>query len=199
MASFTRAHPSVRVAVLDRLEVSPRRVLFDVQLPSNSRVGWSDELGKSADVETVELIDANANTETYRVLFTGRTFVPMVKRLRLLRRFPFPVQGGVATWLVVGPEGRVRRMISALRRSRVVFRVDAVRRGFRADVRQLLTPRQRDVLRRAVAEGYFDVPRRVSLTELAARMSVAASTLSVTLAVIEKKIVEPFAAGESLR
>lgn len=198
MAPLTRAHPSVRVEVIDRLEVSPRRVLFDVQLPSRSRVDWGVELGKLAGVETVELIDANPQMEIYRVLFTGRTFVPLVKRLRILRRFPFPVQDGVATWLVVGHESRIRGLISTLRRSHIVFRVDSVRRGLRADARLLLTSHQRDVLHRAVAEGYFEVPRRISLTELAARMGLAASTLSVTLAVIEKKIVEPIATGETV-
>jgi predicted DNA binding protein len=40
-------------------------------------------------------------------------------------------------------------------------------------------------------EGYFDVPRRISLTRLATKVGVATSTLSVTLALIEKKILEP--------
>jgi hypothetical protein len=55
-----------------------------------------------------------------------------------------------------------------------------------------MTPRQQEILQRALAAGYFDVPRRISLTELAVRIGVATSTLSVTLAVIEKKIVESF-------
>ncbi len=42
-----------------------------------------------------------------------------------------------------------------------------------------------------MAEGYFEVPRRISLTKLAPKIGVSMSTLSVTLAVIEKKILEP--------
>jgi HTH DNA binding domain len=194
MATLTRAHPSVRVDVMDRLEISARRVLFDLQLPSKPRVDWNEELRKLSGVEAVELIDADSRYEIYRVIFTGRTFVPLVKRLRILRRFPFPVQDGVATWIVVGPESRVRGLITNLRRSRIAFSVDSLRRGLRTEARQLLTPRQREVLGHAIADGYFDVPRRVSLTKLATRLGVAASTLSVTLAVIEKKIVEPFGA-----
>jgi predicted DNA binding protein len=195
MAALTRSHPSLRVEVVDRLEISPHKVLFDIRLPSRARTPWGEELGELAGVETVELIDANPQTEVYRVLFTGRTFVPLVKRLRVLRRFPFPVQDGVATWIVVGPEARVRSLIGHLRRSHIAFRVDAVHQGLRTDLQLLLTSRQREVLTRAVQAGYFEVPRRISLTELAARLGVAASTLSVTLAVIEKKLVEPIAAG----
>ncbi|MGA7924017.1 MAG: helix-turn-helix domain-containing protein [Thermoplasmata archaeon] len=194
MAPLTTAHPSVRVEVLDRLEISPRRVLFDVELPSLPRTNWSQELGGLPNVESVDLIDANAQVEIYRVLFTGRTFLPLAKRLRILRRFPFPIQNGVASWLVVGPDSRVRSLLRSLQRSRIAFRVDSIQRGLRRNRSSPLTNRQREILRQAVVEGYFEVPRRVSLTELAARIGVASSTLSVTLAVIERKIIEPFEA-----
>ncbi len=195
MARLTIAHPSVRVEVLDRLEITPKRILFDVQFPSSPDLDWAQELRRLPGVESVELIDASPRAEVYRTIFGGRTFVPLAKRLRVLRRFPFPIQNGVATWLLVGPERRVRTLLESLRGSRVTFRVDSVRRGLRTDAASSLTARQREVLGRAVAEGYFDVPRRVTLTELAARMGVASSTLSVTLAVIERKIVEPLAVG----
>ncbi len=198
MAPLSAAYPSVRFDVLDRLEISPRRVLFDVRLPTLANVGWTDVLRDLPEVRTVELLDANPSSEVYRVLFAGRTFVPLVKRLRLLRRFPFPVEDGKATWFVVGAEVRVRRLLAALRRAGVAFTVDAVRRGSDVTAPRQLTSRQREVLRRAVREGYFEVPRRVSLTELAARLGVASSTLSVTLALIERKIVAPLVDREEL-
>ncbi len=195
MATLSRAHPTVRFEVMDRLEISPSRVLFDLRIPSRSDVEWGEELRNLPEVESVELIDANPQLEVYRVVFTGRTFVPLVKRLKVLRRFPFPVQAGGATWVVVGAEARVRGLLSDLRRSHIAFHVDSVRRGLSTDVRVLLTSRQREVLYTAVAEGYFEVPRRISLTELSVRMGVATSTLSVALAVIERKLVGPFVVG----
>jgi hypothetical protein len=194
MAPLSAAYPSVRFQVLDRLEISPRRVLFELRMPTVPTVSWSTQLRRLPGVESVELIDATTTAEIYRVLFAGRTFVPLVKRWRLLRRFPFPVEGGVATWWIVGPEARVRRLLASLQRDKVAWSIDLIRRGLGPGVRGALTPRQREVLRKAVAAGYFDVPRRVSLTELAVRLGVASSTLSVTLAVIEKKIVEPWVA-----
>lgn len=190
MAALTRAHPLARVEILDRLEVSPRLVLFEVQFPSTSEFGWSDELFRLSGARSVELIGANSRNEVYRVVFGGRTFLPLAKELRLLRRFPFPIQNGVATWVVIGPESRTKRLFRSLRRDRIEFQVESVRRGLRTGATTGLTPRQREILHRAVAEGYFDVPRRISLTVLAMEIGVASSTLSVMLAVIEKKLVE---------
>jgi len=41
-----------------------------------------------------------------------------------------------------------------------------------------------------MAAGYFEVPRRVTLTELAERIGVAVSSLSEMLAVVEKKLLQ---------
>ncbi len=194
MARLTRAYPESQVEILDRLAIGRRRVLFDVQLPPRIGLDWDAALRALPGVRRVERLDARPHAEVYRVLFAGRTFLPLFQRLSVLRRFPFSVQDGVATWIVIGPDARVRRLLSRLRTARIDFQVGAVQPGRGVDGPPLLTARQREVLKRAVAEGYFEVPRRISLTELAARLGVASSTVSVTLAVIERKLVGPFVA-----
>ena len=87
----------------------------------------------------------------------------------------------------------MRALLEALRSSGVPAEIEAVRPGPLRGLTATLTERQREILRRAVLDGYFEVPRRISLTELARRVGVATSTLSVTIAVIEKKLVESHA------
>ena len=190
MRTFSVRHPTIRVEILDRLEVDTGLVLFEVQIPTADGESWAPELEKLPEVRSVELIDATEGSEVYRILYSGRTFLPLVKRLKLLRHFPFPIQDGLATWTIVGPESKVHELLRTLERERIEFDLGSIHRGPLPQFPATLTPRQRVVLRRAIDEGYFDVPRRVSLTELAPRIGVAISTLSVTLAVIERKIVE---------
>ena len=173
------------------MEVGKGLTMVEVHVSSEGGGGWSEEVRTLPGVKDVELIDATEGSETFRVFFRGRTFITLLKRLGLVRHFPFPIHDGVATWTVVGPEGKVRLLLKQLERQGTGIHVDAVRHGPLARGSPLLTPRQQQVLHRAMAEGYFDVPRRISLTELAPKLGVAISTLSVTLAVIEKKILEP--------
>ena len=192
MADFTRAYPDLDLELVDRLDVGRGLVLFEVRLASEEKTNWGEELRRLPSVKDAELLDATGHSETYRVLLTDRTFLPLVKTLRLIRHFPIPIKNGVATWTVVGPESKVRNLLVALETSHVAYELSSVRWGPLQRLSSSLTPRQQEILRRAVSEGYFDVPRRISLTELAPRIGVATSTLSVTLAVIEKKIVESF-------
>ncbi|MEC7280321.1 MAG: helix-turn-helix domain-containing protein, partial [Candidatus Thermoplasmatota archaeon] len=57
----------------------------------------------------------------------------------------------------------------------------------------LLTSRQRQIFDAALREGYYDVPRRTSLSKLAAAMDMAKSTLSAMLQRIESRIMNDMA------
>jgi hypothetical protein len=191
MQPFTVAHPEVRLEVLDRMELGDDLTMFETQILSRTGRGWSEEIRSLSGVADVDLIDATEGAEVCRVTFRGKTIVPLLKRLKLFGHLPFPVHDGVATWSVVGPEHRVREFLKNLEGEYTGVQVDSVHRGPLSQRPSLLTPRQQEVLRRAMIEGYFDVPRRISLTRLATKVGVATSTLSVTLALIEKKILEP--------
>lgn len=190
MADLSRRHPELRIELLDRLDLGHGLILWEARLSTDQGTNWGDELRRFPTVKEVELLDASDNSEVYRVLVSDRTFLPLAKRLKLLRHFPIPIQNGIAVWTVVGPETKVRELIATLETTNVPFELVSVRSGPLQRLSSALTPRQRQILRRALDEGYFDVPRRISLTELAPKIGVATSTLSVTLAVIEKKIVE---------
>lgn len=190
---FTAAHPQLRLEVENRLEVGERATMLEVAIRGSEGGDWSEEIKRLPGVEEVDVISSSEGYQACRVVAQGRGFLPLFKELKLMRHFPFPIQDGVATWTVIGPGPKVRAMLKSLEVKGARFQVEAVVHGAGKKGEDLLTPRQREVLRRAMAEGYFDVPRRISLTELATRMGIAISTLSVTLAVIERKILEPHA------
>lgn len=188
---FTVGNTDVRVEVLDRMELGSGLTVLEVHVTAPTGGGWSEAIRSLPGVKDVELQSAGEGAETLRVFFRGPTFIPVLKRLGLLRHFPFPVQAGIATWTVVGPEAKVRSLLRTLEGEPGRANVEAVRHGTFPAGPALLTARQQEILRRAMAEGYFDVPRRISLTELAPKIGVAISTLSVTLAVIERKVLQP--------
>lgn len=189
LAALTRAHPDLDVRVRNRLELHRRLTVFEVELSPADGHNWSETIRALPGVVDVELLSTGGDIELSRVFFRGERVAPVIKRFGLVRQFPFPVRRGFATWTVVGPEPKVRGLIAALQDQRWPVQIESVRGGTVEENRYGLTSRQREILRRALAEGYFDVPRRITLTELAERVGVAVSTLSVSLSVIERKIV----------
>ncbi|HET6405902.1 MAG TPA: helix-turn-helix domain-containing protein [Candidatus Thermoplasmatota archaeon] len=62
-----------------------------------------------------------------------------------------------------------------------------------ADITTALTERQLVILQRAIAEGYYDSPRRTSTEALAAEFGVTRSTLEEHLRKAERRVLEGFA------
>jgi hypothetical protein len=187
---FSVAHPDLHLELIDRLEVGRGLTLVEVQIRGGPAQDWADEIRALPNVADVEVISVEEESALYRVTYRGDPFIPLLRNLKLLRHFPIPIRSGVATWTVVGPQPKIHQLLNELGSRAPGVQVVSVGRGPPSRGISSLTPRQNEVLRRALLEGYFDVPRRVSLTELAPRIGVAISTLSVTLAVIEKKILE---------
>ncbi len=57
-----------------------------------------------------------------------------------------------------------------------------------------LTSRQKEILAKAIALGYFEFPRRFSLTELSKQVGIKPSTLSQVLRSAEEKVMTQYAA-----
>ncbi len=98
--------------------------------------------------------------------------------------------GGRVRWkLVTGMEGSLLSLVRSLRDAGCETEVEWVR-----SIREsnLLTKRQEEVLRTAVNEGYYEMPKRIYLDGLAKKMKVRPSTLGEILKRAEKAIIEDY-------
>jgi predicted DNA binding protein len=187
--SLTVAHPDCRVEVLDRLLLTDRLMLTEARLHGPGFHALVSEVERFPAVEQVEILEADASSGLVRVTHRAPDFMALFRRFRILRRFPFWVVGGTATWVVVGTRDKIRQLLRGLFRTVPHVRIEAVQPAISDSTHRLLTRREGELFRRAMSEGYFDVPRRISLTALAGRVNLAKSTLSRTLAVVERKLL----------
>ena len=190
IAAFSRANPDVVVEVRSRHDLDPTHSLAEVLLHVPGPGGWSEAVAALPLVDEVETLVETASSVHLRVVHRTSEFVPIFRELHLERRFPFEIRGGEAAWVLIASAPKVRALVERIRERAPEARLESVRHAHVEEYSGALTPRQADLLRRAMAAGYFEVPRRVSLSELARRLGMAASTLSEGLAIVEKKLVE---------
>ncbi|WP_435073400.1 helix-turn-helix domain-containing protein [Halorubrum sp. HHNYT27] len=112
------------------------------------------------------------------------------KRSGLPIEMPLDIEDGVAAVEVTGEHERVAEMGRRLSDLGLRFEVERVRQ--RVDPARLLTDRQRELLLAAVDLGYYDVPRRATLTAVAEHVGIAKSTCSETLHRVERTVVREF-------
>lgn len=95
---------------------------------------------------------------------------------------------GTMRFTVIGHPDRLQEAIDALPDG---MRVDVERVGeYRAGGVGTLTDRQREAVRAAREAGYYEVPRRSDLADVAAELDVAESTASTLLRKAEARLVD---------
>jgi len=109
---------------------------------------------------------------------------------RMPIELPIEIVDGEATIDVTGSREQLAELAGQLEDRGLTYRIEHVRE--RPHERQLLSDRQLEVVVAAVEEGYYDTPRRCSLTELADHLGIAKSTCSETLHRAEETIVKRF-------
>lgn len=101
---------------------------------------------------------------------------------------PFSTRDGPPTWRLL-----VRRsedLRDVLRRLEKAGRKAVIKEISDVSQREELTDRQKAILSIAISMGYFDFPRKVSLTGLSRAVGVKPSTLSEILRNAERKVLE---------
>ncbi len=195
IARFSREHPGVTIEMLSRLDLGTRRSLSEVRLCVPQPGDWVGELRAVDQVEKVELLTSGPSGLRLRVIHRTSPFVPIFRALLLMRRLPFTIRDGEASWTVIASEDKVHKLLDRLREKVPGVVLESVRHSDDPTGAEILTRRQAELFQRARAAGYFEVPRKITLTRLADRERMAVSSLSEALAIVEKKLLEGWPSG----
>lgn len=103
---------------------------------------------------------------------------------------PIRIRNGVTTVTVIGSRERLSAFGRELEQVDVTYDVEFV--GSRRHTDQILTERQTEIIRTAIELGFYDTPRRCTLTELANHFGIAKSTCSETLQRAEGQLIKRF-------
>jgi predicted DNA binding protein len=195
LRNFTRSFPDLLVEVHNTLALDGSKTLgeFEVYGPPGD---WTQEIRRHPDVEQAERLVVFPDLGRYRVLFHRPVHLAIARDLEVLLSYPRSVRGGIFSCETVARRSKLRALIAALNGAGCRARVVSFRRDSLRSVRPELSPVQRRLFHAALEAGYFEVPRRISLTRLAERLGRSKSTVSQTLAHVERKLILSSSANE---
>jgi hypothetical protein len=187
---FSRRHPDVEIVILGYSEISPKIVIADHWIGGRPAGVWAKEIATFSDVRGVESLAEVGDGSIYRVRLRAPAIVDLYRRLEVPFPFPIHIQGGQVRWEIAARAREFDQILAFARRLDPSLRLRWTRTPVLRDHLPLLSASQRALLDRAIVSGYFAVPRRVSLTELARSSNRSKAAVSEALAVIERKLLE---------
>jgi len=180
-------HPNVRLQVTSYYSRPNRSAIEVVEMTGP---GWAkavEEIRALPTVEEVEILDESEQKGRVRIAARDCFLPAAIEASGIVPQLPFEIAGGCDKWLIISPKDKARDFYERLRKDGV--NVDIVFSGEYAPESKL-TPRQQEILALAIEHGYYDYPRRITLTKLADKMGLAKSTLSQALMVVESEVVK---------
>lgn len=189
-AAFSTGHPTVRVEVLNRTDVTPELSVSDHWISGSPPGVWADEIERFSDVIRVESLAEVADGCLYRITYRNPPVVDLYRRLGLPIQFPLRIQAGIITWEVVARQTEFEEVMRYVKGGGMDTTIVSIRRRPLRSHLPVLTQVQQDLLSKAMEAGYFAVPRGITLTDLAKRLGRSKSSVSESLAHIERKLLE---------
>ncbi len=136
-----------------------------------------------------EVRDLGGNRYEVDIAPKGGGYIKEIRETGVIPKSPFEVRDGWVDWTIECSAQKSRELVQLLREEGTPYRVVSTR----ATGSRMLTPKQRQIFDSALNEGYWDTPRRITLSDLAGLLGLSKSTLSVHLHKIEGIVLNVFA------
>ncbi len=201
LASICQKYPTIKIEIQSFL---PGNLSAGKDLVGNALMKIHDARidGVLVDIRAhpslVELFvlakDVNAQEALVNVKTRDSWLLASLIAAEVILRFPVKVgwdgKHAVGTWTITGMRDRVDHLLTLLEEKHVQVELKSFQKIQSNQVQGTLTPRQAEILEVALKLGYFEFPRKITLTELAKRVGVAKSTLSEIVRRISQKKVQ---------
>lgn len=141
-------------------------------------------------VESLSLVQLHEGCAAVQLVTTAPLVILSKARSERPLDISVVVSDGTATVDVTGPNSSLSAFGEQLSNFGLEFEVENVHQLTHES--DLLSERQREAVVTAIEHGYYDTPRRCTLTELADELGIAKSTCSETLHRAEERVMKRF-------
>ncbi|MEF8774175.1 MAG: helix-turn-helix domain-containing protein [Halobacteriales archaeon] len=192
IGEVSRAHPSVELTVLSAFPGEETATgLVELSGPETTAVVEAIEAEET--VTDFERLDRDDDAALVQFETSEPTLLFPIVGSGIPLEMPFTIRAGEARWTVTSSHERLSELGEQLDAFDIDYTLHAVDHDHVSE--DLLTDDQRALVETATEEGYYDVPRTCTLTELAEAAGIAKSTCSEKLHRAESKIVRRFVAA----
>lgn len=187
IGKLSRSHPKTRFRVLAATANDPAGIArIEIVGPESEAV--CDEMQAYDSVSDLTVFEAGTTRHFVELETTMPMLLQAIEGSGVPLETPFEIQDGTMELETTVPQRRLSALGEQLDEFGIPFSVDRIRQDVESD--DLLTDRQRWLLHEAIDRGYYDTPRRITLTDLADELDIAASTCSELLHRAEERVLK---------
>ncbi|MFX1297983.1 MAG: helix-turn-helix domain-containing protein [Promethearchaeota archaeon] len=187
IASLSKKYPEVTFEILSILPTEELVGNALIKISGSNLVQILKEIREHPSSLEVYLISDSVKTKIINVKTNDPWLLISLIKSEIILKMPVIVQNGIAQWEVLAPHEKINKFTILLEEKKIKFELKSIGKHKEETI---FTLRQSEVLDQALKLGYYEIPRKITLTELASTLNIAKSTLSGILRRIDKKLVQ---------
>jgi predicted DNA binding protein len=191
LVEFSTDHPDdeFRMLTSHRVE-NGLRVITEADTPDSG--AFIQVFDEASEVRSYEVLRDDQQGVLVQFETSEHATRVAARTAGILPQYPMILRNGWQTIETITSWERLSRLNTAFEDAGIPFEVLSVTQP--VEVTNLLTDRQWEVITEAITRGYYDTPRRCSLTDLAGVLDVNPSAVSGVLHRAEEQIIKAFVA-----
>ncbi|MFX1358548.1 MAG: helix-turn-helix domain-containing protein [Promethearchaeota archaeon] len=150
------------------------------------------EIQKHSSVFEFTILEQEENRIKFNVKTKDPYLLYALIKCGVLVNFPVRVRDGFAYWKLIASRERIDKLLTIFEKKSIDFELLRIGKSPLniEDDKNRLTLEESNILDNAISLGFFEIPRNISLEELANKLGKSKSALSVMLRkIIRKKIM----------
>ena len=192
ISNFSKTFTDLQFEMLSMLLLSKNTGsgLFQIKGKKSNLAKFWEESSQFYAVEKYTLIFQDQHSILVNILFDNPWVIQtLMEAQQFIIQYPILIRRGTVSIDLIAPRNKIDLIFTNPDWKAVDISVKKIKQ-YCPD--SLLSPRQSDILNLALDNGYFDIPRKKSLSELAEDLHISPTALSENLRRINKKLANNY-------
>ena len=191
LGQISLKYPLLQFNMLSTLLLNKNQVNCLIQIKGIKLDHFWKEFSKDYDEEKYQLIFQDSNTILINIIFDGPWILQNIMDAQLLIRFPLIISNGLVSIELIAPRSKIEVLFKNPRWKKIKVSIKQIGQ-YCPDSDSALSPKQTDILIHALKSGFFDVPRKKTLSMMANELGLSPSALSENIRRINKRLGEQY-------
>jgi len=189
LVKFNQKYPDISFNILSKFLIDKKTgiTLFQIQGP-RTRL-FLEDFSNYVKSDNFQILYEGLDSAIFNIKTTDPWILNALIKTELLLIYPLNVKNGMIGINTLTSRKKFDMFLTELEEKNIKFSIGSIGH-YKSLV--LLTKNQKEITHKALQYGYFDIPRKISLTDFAKRLEISPSALSETLRRINKKLVKNY-------
>ena len=189
LAAFNNKYPELNFHILSNFLIEENSGITSFQIRGSSIKQFISDFKDSLAKKSSQILFEGEDLVILNVKEVDPWILNILVKTELLISYPVLVKDGKIRMEAITNRSKVDRFLTQLEKKDIKAKIEHIGYYYKST---LLTKRQNEIVNLAYQNGFFNIPRSISLSEFAKDLNISKSALSETMRRIFKKLAKNY-------